>query len=102
MLVLLSCGTLGIPGAVIYELSRPFIWMVHGEAVSSNELGDSAWPLALYISFLWPWGILPGYLLAWRVLEIDTVLRWLVLLGVTGLWTIGVAVALYSFVEPPA
>jgi hypothetical protein len=99
--MLLSCVTLGLPGVVIYNLSRWILTLVYAEALSTSEMGISSWPLLISINLLWPWGITCGYLLGWRLLKIESsTIRWRLLVVVTGMWAIGVAVALYPVMRP--
>ena len=87
---------LGLPGAVVFELSRPLLRLVHGPGAGEEPLGDNAWPLALYISALWPVGIVLGAVAAGRVPQrAPRAVRPAVGIAVAVAWALGVAVALY-------
>ncbi len=58
---------LGLPGAVVYAASKPVIRIVYGTVLSDTQLGDRAWPLAIFVSLLWPLGIVACYLVAFRL-----------------------------------
>ncbi len=54
---------LGLPGALVLESALP---MVH--LLTSRELGpDQAWPVAIGISILGPFALVPAYLVMARV-----------------------------------
>ena len=57
------CPGLGLPGAVLYEFTNR---LVFGGDPWAGHPPDGAWPLAIYLSLLWPLAIPPGYLLARR------------------------------------
>lgn len=65
--LVLACGgiaVLGIPGAVIFELTLRLVYRVDPLEVIPS---DSAWPIALYITLLWPISIVLAHLIAYRV-----------------------------------
>jgi hypothetical protein len=76
---------LGIPGAVLFQLCTALILGPGAAQVKP----DTAWPLALLISVLWPWGIPAGY---WGVPRLFCLTgrktRWCLTLLFEGLWTV--------------
>ena len=53
LLVILGYATLGLPGAVMFELVVGILEAAFG--VSRAKVPpDAAWPIALYITLLWP------------------------------------------------
>jgi hypothetical protein len=56
---------LGIPGALLMEIAGPFAGMFTTQRLP----GDSAWPMAIMVSLIWPWFLLPGRWLASKVVE---------------------------------
>jgi hypothetical protein len=53
---------MGIPGAVVYELSAPWVQSILGEGYA--ELGDGAWPAAIVMTLAWPSSIVLAYVIA--------------------------------------
>ena len=58
--IALGLALLGLPGAVIFEGCYPIIRLVFRE--EPRIAPDSAWPIAIYMTMLWPAAFLP---LAW-------------------------------------
>ena len=58
---------MGIPGAVVYELSVPWVRLALGEGYA--DLGDGAWPMAILMTMAWPWSLLLGYVAAYGPLR---------------------------------
>lgn len=53
---------MGIPGAVVYELSAPWVELLVGSGF--RGLGDGAWPAALVITLTWPSSLVLTHALA--------------------------------------
>ena len=88
---------LGLPGAVVYAASKPLIRLVYGSVMSDSELGDRAWPLAIFVSLLWPFGIVVGYGIAFRLGgALPKPGQVVVLVAVICCWAAGVSVLLYG------
>ncbi len=49
-------GLVGLPGAIVYEANMFCINLLPGENTISALGGDGAWPAALAMTILWPWG----------------------------------------------
>lgn len=62
VLAALGVLLLGIPGAIVYELSAPWVRVMLGKGYA--ELGDGAWPAALVITLTWPWSLVLAYTFA--------------------------------------
>lgn len=77
---------LGIPGAIVFQLSTPFLLMIFGAGALERLPNDSAWPIAIYINLFWPPSILVGYFLSFKLLTISS---WFARVG---LWS-GVVIA---------
>lgn len=87
---------LGLPGAVVYAASKPVIRLVLGSVMSDSELGDRAWPLAIVVSLLWPFGIV-GYLVAFRLgANLPKVGQIVLQLTTIYVWSAVVSLALYA------
>lgn len=78
-------GLLGLPGALWLTLANPLAALL----TATRAPGDSAWPMALMHSLLWPLFLPPAYLLAARLAALG---RWRV--GCTLFLTAAAAVAL--------
>ena len=88
---------LGLPGAAVYAASKPLIRLVYGSVMSDTELGDRAWPLAIFVSLLWPFGIVIGYWVGFRLgSAMPRPGQAVVLLAVIACWAAGVSVLLYA------
>ena len=91
---------LGLPGAVVYAASKPVIRLVYGSVMTDTELGDRAWPLAIYVSLLWPLGIVVGYFVAFRLgASLPKVGQIVLQLTMMYLWAAGVSLALYTSIR---
>jgi hypothetical protein len=53
---------LGIPGAIVYGVSAPWVRLFLGDGYA--ELGDGAWPAAIVITLTWPWSFVIAYAIA--------------------------------------
>lgn len=61
VVAVVGVGLLGIPGAIVYGLSVPWVSMLLGGGY--QDLGDGAWPAAIYISIFWPASLVIAYTL---------------------------------------
>jgi uncharacterized membrane protein YhaH (DUF805 family) len=61
-LAIVGFALLGIPGAVVYALSLPWVTLFLGE--TTQDLGDGAWPAAIYTSLFWPASLVVAYTVA--------------------------------------
>jgi hypothetical protein len=69
--VLLGILTLGIPGALLFELSSPLLRLIFGADAINRLPPDSMWPIAIYMTLFWPISIVIGYaLVAWLFREL--------------------------------
>lgn len=96
-LIALGWVTLGIPGAFILEVTLGLLEPVLG--ISSDKVPpDAAWPIALYLSFLWPLGLPLAHLLSkpWRGKRGRGWRYALVVL----LWCVGLALLFYKLAVP--
>ena len=59
-MVVLGLVLLGLPGALIYEVAARLL-LGRG---ADDLAADAAWPLAILMSVLWPFGVPMGWLLA--------------------------------------
>lgn len=88
---------LGLPAAVVYAASKPVIRLVYGSVMSDTELGDRAWPLAIFVSLLWPLGIVAGYLIAFRLgASLPKIGQVLIQLTTIYFWSAAVSLAIYA------
>jgi uncharacterized membrane protein YhaH (DUF805 family) len=84
-------GLLGIPGALIYGVSLPFVQLLMGARYT--ELGDGMWPAAILITLVWPASLVIAYAVANGPLRgRGRGARWLALLLIP--WAFGVLLAL--------
>ena len=63
---------MGLPGALLIGLSKPFIYLLHGPMAYeafSQSLGDKTWPLMIMLSVLWPISIPIAYLICQKFLS---------------------------------
>jgi len=89
LLGLVGMLLMGIPGAVLYELAAPWVRLALGEGY--RDLGDGAWPAAIFISLVWPSSLVLAYAASYGPLRGAS--RWVRLLA----WVLipyGLAVAL--------
>lgn len=70
MIVTLGIGiaTLGLLGALLFILCAPVLWALFGWDALDVLPPDSMWPIAIYITLLWPPSIPVAYLLVTRFL----------------------------------
>lgn len=63
--ILISFGlvTLGLLGIIFFSISTQFIFLIFGNNSLKNLSGDSVWPIALFVTSLWPIGLIFGYLI---------------------------------------
>lgn len=55
---------MGIPGALVFMLAKPFVFLSYGPMAFeafNQSLGDSTWPLMLMLTILWPISIPLAY-----------------------------------------
>jgi hypothetical protein len=103
-----GCVTLGImplmglPGAVIVELSRPIISLVLGSDAYARLPADAEWPIAILVTLVWPISIIFGYLLAYRFLRVPSRIgRYVVLAVVLCTWGAALSTFAVSAAESP-
>lgn len=90
---------LGIPGAVIYELCVPWVWLLMGEGYA--DLGDGAWPAALVITLTWPASLVIAYAVANGLLRRrGPLVRWAVLVLIP--YAFGVLLAFWAHLSARA
>ncbi len=84
---------MGIPGAVVYELSAPWVRLLLGAGY--RELGDGAWPAAILITLVWPSSLVLAYVAVRGPLRGRS--RWLrAAAWVLIPYTVGVGLALWA------
>jgi hypothetical protein len=94
----LSLVLMGLPGGVIYYLVLGPYFVLRG--MFGGNIGDvppgAMWPMALYVSLLWPWAIPIGYMLArWRFAHRPLLLRLSVVAGVEYVWLWSICYGVY-------
>jgi hypothetical protein len=78
---------LGLPGALAFALGSPFAELIYGSGVTGRIHPDAMWPIAIYMTLLWPISIPAGYALSWGLFKSRKRLaKWLILIGFTLLW----------------
>ncbi len=60
---------LGLPGAILFELSAPLLQLLFGRDALKALPPDSLWPIAIIITVFWPLSIIGGYVVAFRLLH---------------------------------
>lgn len=89
----------GIPGAVVYELSAPWVRLVLGE--DSAALGSGAWPAAIVTTIVWPFSLGLAYAVAYGPLRpAPGWARWTVMLLVP--YAAGTALAFWAHLAAAA
>jgi hypothetical protein len=58
---------LGIPGALLMEIAAPIAGLITPKRLPA----DSAWPMAIIVSLVWPWFLLPGRMIARALVSPD-------------------------------
>jgi hypothetical protein len=92
----LSLLLLGLPGAILFEMSSPFIALLFGTGASDRLPPDSMWPVAIYITLLWPVSIVIGYLVAFRMLGNQRQwVRIIAFLSILYLWALLLSIGFY-------
>jgi uncharacterized membrane protein YhaH (DUF805 family) len=92
-------GLLGIPGAIIYGISLPFVQLMMGARFA--DLGDGAWPAAILITLVWPASLVIAYAIANGPLRVrGRGVRWMALLLIP--YAFGVLLALGAHLSVPA
>lgn len=88
--------TLGLPGAVLFTLNAPVLWLLFGADALDKLPPDSYWPIALVMTLLWPASIVAGYLVAfWLLRGASRVGRWGSFAAVLVVWSDILATACY-------
>lgn len=79
----------GLPGLAIFALFHPLLLLLPYSDVWCHLHPDTVWPLAFFITFLWPFSIPIGYAIAFKgctTLQVSSqTLLWLGLMAVWGL-----------------
>jgi hypothetical protein len=84
---------MGIPGAVVYEVSAPWVRLLLGEGYA--DLGDGAWPAAIILTLTWPSSLVVAYAAAYGPLRHRSAwIRWAALLLIP--YLTGVALSLWA------
>lgn len=95
---------LGLPSAVILQISIPFIVLFLGPEASNLMRTEAAWLIAIVLSILWPLAITPAYYIT-RLLKGgrfgDPWIVNLALIGIVVVWTIACSVVLANFFWDP-
>jgi len=66
LVILGGLAVLGMPGAVIFTISRPVLVLCYGRGFMERLPGDAAWPAAIGLTVVWPLGLWPFHaLLGW-------------------------------------
>lgn len=70
---------LGIPGAIVYEGVSYQLNDILGLNLVTEVTGDAAWPFALMLTLFWPWSLVLGTIVGWKILpeQSSPRLRWL-------------------------
>ena len=84
-----SVALVGLPGAILFGLMQPVLWLGFGPDAWDRLPGDSLWPIALVISLLWPVSFVPGYLIAYGPTRIA------IFLAVLAAWNLVLSVWCY-------
>lgn len=80
---------MGLPGALAYVIGSPVAALVYGANIHQSIKSDAFWPMALYMTLLWPISFVVGYLLGWGVFGGRTLfIKWSVLVVTVLLWAI--------------
>jgi hypothetical protein len=84
---------LGIPGALVYGVSVPWVQLLLGDRF--RDLGDGAWPAAILITLTWPASLVVAYAIANGPLRHrGRLVRWTALVLIP--YAFGVALALWA------
>jgi hypothetical protein len=87
---------LGLPGAILFEMSSPFIALLFGAGASDRLPPDSMWPIAIYMTLLWPLSIVIGYMVAFRMLgDQRQWIRIMAFLSVLYVWALLLSIGFY-------
>ncbi|HNP71622.1 MAG TPA: hypothetical protein PLO33_04715 [Kouleothrix sp.] len=87
---------LGLPGALIFAVATPVITLLFGAGALDALPADSYWPIAIFITLLWPPSIVAGYLLAYRRLAGATAMRrHASFVAVLAVWGLVLSVAMF-------
>ena len=90
---------LGLPGAAIFELSFPIIRLVFRE--EPRVAPDSAWPVAIYMTLLWPAAILPAAWLASLLPSARSGARVALVIGLLAAWGLALSLVFYAMARRP-
>lgn len=98
--IALGLVMLGLPGAAIFELSYPVIRLVYGE--EPRVVPDAAWPVAIYITLLWPASFLPVAWLASLLFPAERrTARAAFVIALLVLWGVALSLVLYTLARRP-
>jgi hypothetical protein len=88
---------MGIPGALVFGLFWPVATLFLGNAAIDS---DAMWPIAIFMTLLWPISFPLGYLASWGFFAArKRLFKWLVLVSITLLW--GLALTFYCVYTAP-
>jgi hypothetical protein len=88
---------MGIPGALVFGLFWSVATLFLGNAAIDS---DAMWPIAIFMTLLWPISFPLGYLAAWGFFAgRKRRFKWLVLVGITLLW--GLVLTFYCVYTAP-
>src|SRR5687768_8705584 len=62
LFAVVGMGLLGLPGAMVYQLSAPWVRLMLGARFT--DLGDGAWPAAILTTLTWPASLVIAYAVA--------------------------------------
>lgn len=92
-------AVLGLPGAVVYGISAPWVQLMMGSRFT--DLADGAWPAAIVITLAWPASLVLAFAAAHGPLRRrGRAVRWAALLLVP--YGFGVLLALWAHLSAPA
>jgi hypothetical protein len=75
---------MGIPGALVYSSLYPVVSSLLGNTAID---GDAMWPIAIFMTLLWPISFPLGYSAAWGLFPgRKRSFKWFVLIGITLVW----------------
>lgn len=99
LLAIGGMALLEFPGAILYELCKPWVRLMMGSRFT--ELGDGAWPAAIIITLTWPASLVIAYAIANGPLRRrGRLVRWMTMVLVP--YAFGVALALWAHLSAGA
>lgn len=81
---------MGLPGAIVFAAFSLVAELVYGRGIINRISDDAIWPIAIFMTWLWPISLPVGWLVGWGVMgRFPQTTKTLAMLAVMVLWGLG-------------